>query len=202
MAEVGSYAQGEAYAGQALDLYAHDAPQLPALAYDFGFLLLRFHHHTFAISVLQLALPLIERPEHQVMVWSALARAAAGARRWDLFRTAEKKAVPLAALYDEFAPAAFVHLGEGARSVGEWDRAEGYAAMAIEAARQRQQGFVERVALELLDQIAARTPGPLEEPPPNPDQLRLLTRRFASRLRKWKAPGSDEPRADDTCLSG
>ncbi|MET0399142.1 MAG: hypothetical protein ABW277_20275 [Longimicrobiaceae bacterium] len=195
MAEVGSYADGEAYASQALDLYALDAPQLPALASDFGFLLLRFHYYTYAILLLQLALPLIEQPEHKVVVWSALARAAAGARRWDLFRSAEKSTLPLAALYEQYAPAAFVHLGEGARSVGDWDHAESYAAMAIEAARQRQQGFVERVAVELMDLIAARTPANPEETPPNPDQLRLLTRRFASRLRKWKAPvpGSSEP---------
>ncbi|HEX2090858.1 MAG TPA: hypothetical protein VHG28_00595 [Longimicrobiaceae bacterium] len=191
MAEVGTYPEGEAFASTALDLYALDAPQLPALVHDYAVLLVKFHYYTYAVPVLQLAVPHIQRPEIQAIVWSTLARAAAGARRRDLFDLAEQKAVPLLALYDEYAPAAFVHLGEGKRAFGEWDNAERYAALGLEASKHRQQALWEQKALTLLDQIASRQPGPVDEPPPNPDQIRLLTRRFAARLRRWKAPGKE-----------
>ena len=193
MAEVGTYEEAEKYASQALDLYAHDAPRLPSLAHDYGFLLVRFCYFTHAIPLLQLSLSRNHLPEVQTLAWGTLARAAAGAGRRELFEIAEKKALSQVALHQDFAPAVFMHLGEGARSLGEWDQAESYAAMALEAARQRQQSLADRDAILLLDQIAERRPGPQEESPPNADRIRLLTRRFGSRLRKWKAPDSGEP---------
>jgi len=193
MAEVGNYTEGENYASQALDLYAHDAPQLPTLAQDFAFLLVRFHYYTYAIPLLQLSLSRNHLPEALTLAWATLARAAAGAGRRELFETAERKALSQVALHEDFAPGVFMNLGEGARALGEWDQAESYAAMALEAARQRQQQLAERDALILMDHIAERQHAYSEEPPPNADRIRLLTRRFGSRLRKWKAPGPSEP---------
>jgi tetratricopeptide (TPR) repeat protein len=196
MAEVGTYEEAEKYANQALDLYAHDAPRLPVLAHDYGFLLVRFSFYTHAVPLLQLSVARIIFPEVQALAWGTLARAAACAGRRELFESAEGKAVSQVALHQDFAPAVFVNLGEGARALREWDQAESYAAMGLEAARDRQQASAEYVAMNLLDQIAARQPGQLEEVPPSTERIQLLTRRFTTRLRKWKAPGLPKPGAD------
>lgn len=202
MAEVGTYEQAFEYASKALDLYAQNAPRLPALAHDFGFLLVRSSYYTPAVPILQLAISRVHIPQDQTLVWATLAHAAAGAGRWELYADAEKAARSRVALHQEFAPAVFVHLAEGARNLREWDRAENYAAMAVEAARHVQQGFVEQVALQLLDEIAIRQPPPPEETPPNQDQVRILTRRLLARLHKWKAPGSPEPGANAAYVDG
>lgn len=188
MAEVGTYEEAEAYASQALDLYAHDAPRLPTLAHDYGYLLVRFHYYTHAIPLLQLSLSRNHIPEVLTLAWGTLARAAGGAGRRELFETSEKKALALVTLHQDFAPGVYMSLGEGARALGDWDQAESYAATALEAARQRQQRLAERDAGYLLDRIAERELAPREEAPPDPDRIRLLTRRFLARLRKWKAP--------------
>ncbi len=194
-AEVGTYEEGHRYAIQALDLYPRNSPELPALAHDWAFLLVRFRHFTQAIPILQLALPLIRLPEVQTVVWSTLARAAAGARRQDLFRTAEEKVLPLVRLHDEYAPAALIHLAEGARVFGDWERAEEYVRTGLEVARSRKQALQERDSLALLEKIAAREVGPVEEDPRDIEGVRMLSRRFRARLQQWKAPGSPEPGA-------
>lgn len=123
-------------------------------------------------------------------------RAAGGAGRRELFETSEKKALSLVTLHQDFAPGVYMSLGEGARALGDWDQAESYAAMALEAARKRKQRLAERDAGYLLDGIAEREPAPREEAPPDPDRIRLLTRRFLARLRKWKAPDPGRPGTD------
>jgi tetratricopeptide (TPR) repeat protein len=195
MADLGTYEEAERYASQALDLYALDAPRLPVLAHDYGFLLVRFAQHLEAVPLLQSAVTRILFPEVQTLAWGTLARAAAGAGRRELYQDAKQHTLSQLGLHRDFAPAVFVNLGEGARFMGDWDEAETYAALALEAARERQQPLAESVALELLDQIASRRLARPDESVVNPDQVRLLVRRFLARLRKWKAPNSIEPGA-------
>lgn len=192
MAEVGTYPEGEEFAREALNLYAYDAPRLPALAHDYGFLLAQSRYYTHAIPLLKLSLSRNHIPEIQTLAWGTLARTAGGAGRRELFEEAKAAVLSRVALHPEYAPGVFVQLAEGALSLREWDQAEAFAAMALEAARRRRQGLQERDALSLLDRVATRQPAQPEESPPNPDQIRLLTRRFASRLQKWKAPDSGE----------
>lgn len=200
MADLGTYDEAERYALQALDLYALDAPRVPVLAHDYGFLLVRFSQHVHAVPLLQNAVSRIQFPEIQTLAWGTLARAAAGAGRREVYEEAKRNALSQVAVHQDFAPAVFVNLGEGARAFGDWDEAETYAAMAVDAARDRQQPLAEHVALSLLDQIAARQIESPDESPVDPDRVRLLTRRFLARLRKWKAPNSTEPGA--TTYSG
>lgn len=192
IAETGSYHEGEKFARQALDLYSRNAPRLPALAHDYGFLLVQSRFYTHAIPLLQLALSRNHIPEIQTLAWGTLAHAAGGARRTELYEEATTIALSRVTLHPEYAPGVFVQLAEGAHALREWDRAETYAAMAIEAARRRQQGLQEQDALSLLDRLAIRQPAQPEELPPNPDRIQLLTRRFKERLRKWRAPNSGE----------
>ncbi len=200
-AEVGAYEEGERYATEALDLYPINDPQIPALAHDWAFLLIRFRHFTPVIPVLQLTAPHIQAPEIQTLVWGSLARAAAGARRRDLFAESERKVLLRVAQYEEYASAALIHLAEGARAFGQWDQAEQYAERAVEIARNRKQALQERDALELLRRIAGREAAPSEGDPPNPDRVRMLARRFTARLQTWKALGPRKPRADPDIFS-
>jgi tetratricopeptide (TPR) repeat protein len=197
MADLGTYEEAERYASQALDLYALDVPRVPVLAHDYGFLLVRFSQYLHAVPLLQLAVARIQFPEIQTLAWGTLARAAAGAGRRELFEEARSKALSLVGLHQDFAPAVFVNLGEGARTLKEWDKAETYAALAVEAARERQQPLAEHVALGLLDEIAARQLETPDESPVNAERVQLLTRRFLARLRKWKTPDSLEPGANE-----
>jgi len=190
MAEVGTYNEAEGYASRALDLYAADAPGLPALALDYGYLLVRFSYFMYAVPLLQLCVLRSPFPEFQPLAWGTLARAAAGAGRRELFERAREEALSQVARHPEYSPAVFVHLGEGLRALGEWDEAESFAARALEAARDLQRPFAERVALNLLDQIAERQAAPPGRLPAQPDRAQRLIRRFMARLEKWKAPAS------------
>jgi hypothetical protein len=86
----------------------------------------------------------------------------------------------------EFAPAALLHIAEGARACRRWGPAAEYAARAVEAARSRKDMTIERESKELLNALTEREETPHEEEPS--DQLVSLVRRFTYRLRKAKAP--------------
>jgi tetratricopeptide (TPR) repeat protein len=192
-AEVGGFEESLEFAQQAFDLYPLQDRQIPALAHDWAFHMVRFACYSPAINLLELAVSRAHTPELQTLYWGTLARAMAGVRRRERFEEAERKTLHFVGLYEEYAPAALVNLSEAARSLGEWDHSEQYAGMAVEFARAREDVVVERFALELLDKIAAREPAPEEWEPPQADQIRILCRRLAARLRKWKAPGPAGP---------
>ncbi len=195
-AEVGTYQEGEPYARDALDLYPIHDPQLPALAHDWAYLLIRFHHYSCAVPILELAVMRAHKPAIQMLFWSTLGWAAAGAGRRDRFQKAKEEVLRRIVAYDEFAPGALYHLAEGARLCGAWEEAEQYLAQALEIARERNEALLEREALELLDKVVAREPAPRDATPPNPDSVRILTRRFSARLRNLKVPDPDESGTD------
>ncbi len=192
-AEVGGFEESLDYAQQAFDLYPIQDRQIPALAHDWAFLMVRFAYYSPAVTLLELAVFRTFTPALQTLYWGTLARGMGGVRRRERFEEAEQRTLHFVGLYDEYAPAAFVNLSEGARSLGEWDLSEQYAGMAVEFARAREDVVVERYALDLLDKIATREPAPDEQTPPHADQIRIFARRLAARLRKWKAPGPSEP---------
>lgn len=194
-AEVGSILEGQWYASAALELYPLNSPDLPALAHDWAYLLVRYQYYSHALRPLDAALSLISRPGIQALVWSTLAWAAAGARKEHRFREAEQKALSLSAVYDEFAGTVLDHLAEGARIIGEWDKAERYAAEALEIARSRFDGGVEQDALRLLDAIAIREPPPPAVELEYSERVARFNRRLLAKLAKWKAPGRPPPGA-------
>lgn len=195
-AEVGIYEEGERYARDALDLYPIAAPQLPALAHDWAYLLIRFHHYSCALPLLELAVTRVQRPAIQMLFWSTLGWAAAGAGQRDRFQKAKEEVHRRIVTHDEFAPGALYHLAEGARLCGEWEEAERFLKQALEIARPRHEALLEQEALELLDRVVAREAAPRDVSPPNPDSVRMLTRRFSARLRKTKVPDPVESGTD------
>ncbi|HEV2150466.1 MAG TPA: tetratricopeptide repeat protein [Longimicrobiaceae bacterium] len=192
-AEVGGFEESLDFAQQAFDLYPIQDRQIPALAHDLAFLMVRFAYYSPAITLLELAVSRTYTPELQTLYWGTLARAAAGVRRRERFEEAEQRTLHFIGLYEEYAPAALVNLSEGARSLAEWDLSEQYAGMAVEFARAREDVVVERYALDLLDKIATRELAANEQQPPQADQIRILSRRLVARLHKWKVPGPGEP---------
>ncbi|HEX8830633.1 MAG TPA: tetratricopeptide repeat protein [Longimicrobium sp.] len=191
-AEIGTIQEAAAHFRQALRLYPSRHPYLPSLAHDFAWLLVRLHHYSAAVPLLDLVLTRTPRPAVETVVLATLARAAACTGKVARFQEVEPRVLQLARMHDEFAPAAFIHLAEGARAFRDWGKAERYATAAIEAAHRREQSLVESDALSLLGQVARQEPSPREQPVPEPEVVRALTRRIAVRLQNWKPSRPDQ----------
>jgi tetratricopeptide (TPR) repeat protein len=121
-AEIGSFADAEWHVRQAIRLYPVQHPRMPALVHDWAFLLTRHRLFTPALRAAQLAEPQLHRPEAKLICWGTIARAAAGAAKQEIFEEAVRRALPLLALYQEYAGGTLIHLAEGSRYFGRWDR--------------------------------------------------------------------------------
>jgi tetratricopeptide (TPR) repeat protein len=186
--EVGNFRLAEMHTGLALSLYTHDHPRVPALAHDFAFALLRQHHYSAALYLLERVVPLIRRPEEQAMVLSSLAWAAAGAGRTNRLAEAERAAAELVGIFGEYGPSVFIHLAEGWRACADWERADRYAEAAHVAAEQRKEPHLAREAADLRETIRQRGSAARDEPPLS--RTRGVLRALSARLNNWKqAPG-------------
>lgn len=193
-AETGAVATAEWHARLALRFYPIHYPRVPALAHDFAFLLVLQYYFSPALALLVETIPLIQHPGEQIVVWSTLAWAAAGAGRWDRFHEAESVTLHGIEHHDEFAPVALIHLAEGCRALLEWDKAAQYAAAAAESARKYKDTDLESEALALREKIAIQTASPGETPASK--EVEALARRISARLRQWQAPSRRRPGAD------
>ena len=186
--EMGNFRLAEVHTNAALALYPNDHPRIPALAHDFAFVLLRQHHYTAALSLLERVVSLIRRPEEQAIVLSSLAWAAAGAGRTKRLAEAERTAVELVGIFEDYAPAVFLHLAEGWRACGDWERADRYADAAMLAAQRRKEPHLAREAADLRETIEKRGGAALDAPPA--PRTRGVLRDLSTQLRGWKqAPG-------------
>lgn len=195
-AEVGDYREAERRARLALGMYPKSHPRFPFLLHDFAFVLIRHHYFSAALALLGELTAVIDLPGDQVLLFGTLGRAAGGAQNHGRFEEARQVVERLAEAHEEFAAAALVNLAEGARSFGEWDQAERYAALAHEVARRRRDTLLEKDAADLLQRITTRVPGPAEEQAPHPERLQALVLRFTAKLRKCKAPSRARVGAD------
>jgi tetratricopeptide (TPR) repeat protein len=182
--EAGKYRLAEMHANAALSLYPHDHPRIPALAHDFAFALLRQHHYSAALYLLERVVPLIRRPEEQALVLSSLAWAAGGAGRVRRLEEAERTAVELVGIFPDFAFGVFLHLAEGWRACSDWERADRYAEAARLAAERQQEPHLAREAADLREIIRQRQ-GAAGEAPPAP-RTKSVLRGLANRLEGWK----------------
>jgi tetratricopeptide (TPR) repeat protein len=187
-AEVGTYSEVERHVRRALNLYPIHHPRIPALAHDWAFFLVRSHLFTPAIRLLDMAVLRAHSRELRLLFESTLARAVAGSGMRDRFKSIEDSLRARIRPEEEFAPAALVHLADGARTFSEWERATEYAAQAIELAHARKDRGAEHVASDLLCSITGRVQPPLEAESPHRDDMEALIRRFEARLRKWDTP--------------
>lgn len=186
--EVGDFRLAEMHTNAALSLYPHDHVRIPALAHDFAFALLRQAHFSAASFLLERVVPLIRRPEEQAMVFASLAWAAAGAGRTARHVEAERAAVELVGIFDQYVASVFLHLAEGWRARGDSERAERFAEAALRAAERREEPHLMREAAELREAIAKR--GAVAPDAPPEARTRTTLRDLSARLKGWKqAPG-------------
>lgn len=184
--EVGSFRLAEVHTSAALALYPHEHPRIPALAHDFAFALLRQHHYSAALFLLERVAPLIHRPEERAVVLSSLAWAAGGAGRSQRLVEAERMAAELVGIFPDYGPAVLLHIAEGWRASRDWERAARYAEAALHAAERRQEKHLAREAIALREAIRQRGGTPADEPPTA--RTRAVLRDLSARLRRWKAP--------------
>lgn len=186
--ERGTYEEAEEHLRQALRLYPVHHPRLPALAFDWGFLLVRLGLHREALPLLERVSPLILRAEDQTLVWSVTARAAAGAGQVVRHGEIAERVFPAAAIRAEYTAGALYNLAEAAVSLRQWERAASLAEAALEIARARNDAEVQRVTVDLCGRIARREVPAHDRSGAGTEQSKALSRRLAARLIRWKAP--------------
>lgn len=180
---VGPYAAAERHARKALKLYPVHHPRLPYLVHDYGFALMRNCYHAVALQLLEAAWNHIP-PDNRLVINGTLARVSGGLRDRLRYEQAASRAVLLAELSEYGAAWAYIHLAEGARCFGEWDRAEAYAGVGLAMAQRRREMDAQRVAYDLLDAITTRTPAPAaREAPQSATEMAALC---LERLRKLR----------------
>jgi tetratricopeptide (TPR) repeat protein len=192
-AELGSYSDAERHARLAGKLYPVHHARFPYLVHDFAFVLVRQQSYTAALALLEDLLRVEWRPSEWLLVWSTTTWAAAGSARVHFHDRAEHEVLQLIGMHEEYASAAYIHLAEGARHLGRWERAERYVTAAGDAARRRKDAALEQEARALQGVIAAREPAPREKEPQSADRTQMLARWLANRLRRWRAPKPPDP---------
>jgi tetratricopeptide (TPR) repeat protein len=195
-AEIGDHDAVIKHASRAVHGYPDQNPRLPYLAHDLAFALIRRRLYSPARVLLSLLRKVIVRPGEEVLLYSTVAWAAAGAGRRDEFEAAEARVLANIGVHTEHATAAFLHLAYGSRLAGDMERAASYAAQALSHARKRTDSLLEQEAEELIAEIAAGVPGPREEAPADDEAIQQLARSLAARLSNWKSPGRVRPEAE------
>jgi hypothetical protein len=177
----------EVYARKALWIYPVRHPRFPALAYDVAFLLILRSHFSAAVTVLDRAVPLIQRLEERALVLSALAWAA-GAAGWTTRRKeAGRAALELVARHDDYAPGVFIHLADASRAEGDWNRAHEFIVQAQEWAIRREEPGLAQVAMTLRAAIERKELHPPDIP--ETDSSSALLRSIMARFGRWRSPG-------------
>lgn len=174
------------HARSAFNRYPIRHASIPRLAHDLAFLFIRLRQFPSAIAILTKAIPLMSKPVEKAVAWSSLAWATGGAGLRDRFRDSEQTTRRLMPEHPDFAPAIFIHLAEGARSLRDWERAANYAAAAKESARTTESPTLEHEARELLLSIEKREPAPPQAE--SEGEIDALTRLVLARLERWRAP--------------
>lgn len=160
--ETGALEEAMRHARLAGRMHPRRHPRLPALARDVARLLVKLRHYTPAAALLERAAPLLPPGAEQAAAWCLTARAAAAAGYRELCGRAAGHALEGPAVPKELSAGALLELAEGFRSLEEWDRAEGVAALAVERARGLGDAEAERAGLALLDRVSTRQRGDTE----------------------------------------
>jgi hypothetical protein len=184
--EAGWTAEALKYADQALTYYPIHDSRIPALLHDFAYLMIRLRYYQLALRVLERVAHCFEEPHDVGLMFATAAEAAGGARRPDRYQALEKAALKLLAVTRECAPAMMESLAEGARSLGDWERAERYAQEALALAQERGDALIEQSVTRLIEAVGRREPAaPCEDPLPDSQEV-SLARRAATRIRIWR----------------
>jgi tetratricopeptide (TPR) repeat protein len=190
-AEAGEWEKALRYAQRALAVYPVHHVQLPAFAHDVGFFLVRYHYYTLALSLLVPVPKLILNPQTLMLVWSTVARAAAGAGQQEAFSEAQRQVMELASVHETSAAFPLVNLAHGAHSLKQWDEAARFVTMSLSLGSMYANPVAEQYASALLLEIAAQKPAPVDRellPCPQDDELRWMVEDIVRLLTRWRGP--------------
>lgn len=195
LAELGLLRLAMRFARGAVDFYGPKHARFPYAVHDFTFLLIRWSFFRLALELLDLLPPYFSRPGDQALIWSTQAWAASviGDARC---HAAEERTLRVVGLTEEHSAAALIHLAEGARARGDWDRADRYAVAAAAAARRRANTAAEREAEELRVAVSARDRGATPSEPRGlvgRVDVQVLVDDYKRRLRRWRGPDPGGP---------
>lgn len=190
--DIGTLQSATHEAQTSLALYPLRHERIPYLVHDIAFYaLVRNRFFSSARTVLDAVWSYIP-PENRLIINGTVARVAAALRDRERYESSASHVCVLAELCQDGATWAYVHIAEGARFFGEWDRAERYAARALELAMLRRELDAQRTAYTLLDSIMLRVPGPPEEKS-TPGFVTALVRSCLTRLAKLREPDLHSP---------
>jgi tetratricopeptide (TPR) repeat protein len=186
--EVGDVERAERYAQQALRTYPLSSPSLPRLARDLAWRWMVLGYFARALPLAWEALAHFTVPADRALLWSDIARAAAGAGAIDKFEDAWAQTRVLFSEYpmDPWPADILVNLAHAAASVGERSRANWAATRAVETARARKESTLVLAAEAILDSLA-HAPALTVQVKPTSKEADLLVDRFVARLRAARA---------------
>jgi tetratricopeptide (TPR) repeat protein len=185
--EIGQVERAEEHAQRALRFYPLSSPSLPRLARDLAWRWMLLGHFERALPLAQEALSHFVGPADRALLWSDIARAAAGAGDVDEFENAWAQTRVLFADHpmDPWPADILVNLAHAAAFLGERTRAAWAAGKAVETARARKESTLLLSAEAILDSLA-RTPR-LPASRPARGEPDTLVERFVGRLRAARA---------------
>jgi tetratricopeptide (TPR) repeat protein len=188
--EEGDFEDSVQHGQLALEWYPLHHPNLPALAHDVSFLLVRLGVYMPAMELAELAVNTLVAPQDQVIAWSTLARAGAAAGDSATYRRAAENVLRRVGLFDLHAAAAFDNLAWGACFLAQWDDARQYATRSLEIAGRGAQTESAENARRALDAAVAHEI-PSHFPPLNErlvERVHHLTADAKHRLAIWRGP--------------
>jgi tetratricopeptide (TPR) repeat protein len=181
------------HTAEALRLYPLSNARVPYLAHDFAHFLTRLRIFAPALPILRAVSNLLPRASDQVLVASTIARAAAGAGERQLYDHASERVLEFIQGANQYAAPAYKNLAMGAWQLGEWDRAAGYASLAIEVAAPRHEREPLQAALRLRTKLADRELPPPPMDPPAGTPIEALQRRCFMGLKAYQRRAARGP---------
>jgi tetratricopeptide (TPR) repeat protein len=159
--EVGDFERAEELATRALRSYPLSSPARPRLARDLALRWTLLGYFERALPLLQEVLPHFSAPAERALVWSDIARAAAGSGAVESFEDAWAQARVLLSTHsiDPWPAAILVNLAHAAAFLGERSRAEWAAARAAQIAAQRKESTLRLAAEVLVADLHCASPG-------------------------------------------
>lgn len=189
--EKGENAYAQQYLRRALSVYPVHHARIPALAHDVALYFVRQHLYTTAVSILEVVPALIQNPAERMVVWSTVARAAAGAGEISVYSDARKRAEELALQHPTRAAVVMMNLAAAARGILHFEEAGAFASRAVELARQNGISLLVRDGSELLVMLTQRQPPPVEQRFPRDargEELQVIASEMLRIINRWRGP--------------
>lgn len=186
--EEGEFEEALQNARRALEWYPRHHPNIPAVAHDIGLLLVRLHLYVPAVDLLEAVVRAGLSAQDQVIAWSTLSRAGAGAGDFTTYRSAAEQVLRQVGLFDLHAAAAFDNLAWGACLALLWDEAKQYAERSLEISARKTQVESTENARHALKLATSRVM-PTQAPPADVrlvDDLRAVALEAKHHLDLWR----------------